>query len=95
MGILGLLTIALVAGTLARTAYRGTVPDDIGLSLLAGAVGIAAGHGASTLTGVFQVASVADMATWLTVLTGTFIALALGDALRTAAQPLRSLSRAS
>ena len=95
MEILGLLTIALVAGTLARAAYRGTVPEDVGLSLLLGATGVAAGHGAATLTEVFQVSSIGDLATWLTVFTATFVVLAVADGVRGIAQPLRSLGRAS
>ena len=95
MEIVGLLTVALVAGTIARTLYAGTMPSDIAPSLLAGAIGVAAGFALATLTGLEAMTSPAHLTTWLSALTGACLAVAAGDALRTVAPPLRHLGRAT
>lgn len=94
MEILGLLTIALVAGAVARALYFNAVPSDVGPSVVCGAAGVAAGYALSTLTGVGAMTSPGDLASWLTALTGACLAVAISDALRPVALPLRSLGRA-
>lgn len=94
MEILGLLTIALVAGTLARAAYRDTVPADIAPSFIAGFAGVGLGHATATLTGIGAMSSIGDLATWVTALTCAYLAVAIADAVR-AITPLRGVGRLS
>jgi hypothetical protein len=67
MDILGLMTVALVAGTVAHAAYDGPKPDGFVAALGLGLTAVLAGAAVSHASGIGRIESMADPATWLTV----------------------------
>ena len=77
MEIIGWITLALVAGALARALFDGARPDGLLSTVALGVAGLAIAAVLSDAIGLGRVAAPGDVATWVAAVTGSCLAVAL------------------